>query len=183
MIIGLAGLAGSGKDTVADFLVKYHCFEKLAFADPMKAFCKEMFAFTDEQLHGKAKELPDPRYNGITPRKVLQTLGTEFGRACYQDLWVDYALRKAGERLRFYRSDGAVISDVRFKNERDAIWKAGGKVWRVVRPGAGLVGATASHVSENELTDEMPYDRVIDNKGGTLEDLQRLVARAISGAT
>ncbi len=116
----------------------------------------------------------------LTPRHALQQLGTEFGRACYQDVWVEYAMRKARERLAFYRSDGVVITDVRFKSERDAIWKAGGRVWRIVR-NTGLVGVAGEHISETELTDEMPYDRVIDNKDGPLEDLRALVVRAIGG--
>ncbi len=190
MIVGLAGVAGSGKSTVAKFLVQHHCFEEVCLADPMKRFCKEMFGWDDDRLWGPSslRNAIDParkRQDGtyLTARHALQQLGTEWGRACYEDVWVDRAIQSAGERLRFYKSDGVCIPDIRFRNERDAIWKAGGKVWRIVRPGAGLVGAAGSHVSENELTDEMPYDRVIDNKGGSLEDLRALVARAISGAT
>ncbi len=188
MIIGLSGVAGSGKDTVGKFLVQDCCFESMALADPMKRFCKEMFGWDDERLYGpsSARNAPDetrPRPDGtfLTARYALQQLGTEWGRDCYENVWVDYAIRKARERLAFYRSDGVVITDVRFKNERDAIWKAGGKVWRIVRPGAGLIGAAASHVSETELTDDMAYDRVINNNDGPLEDLRARVIRAIGG--
>lgn len=37
IIIGLAGPAGSGKDTVADLLVAHHGYTKLAFADALRA--------------------------------------------------------------------------------------------------------------------------------------------------
>lgn len=112
MIIGISGLAGSGKDTAADFLVKDHGFAKLSFADPMKRFCREVFDFTEEQLWGpsSARNAPDPRYlrrritnefgdhlhdEYLTPRHALQTLGTEWGRDCFPSIWVDYAIRMA----------------------------------------------------------------------------------------
>lgn len=43
MLVGLAGLAGSGKDTIADWLVKERGFVKLAFANEMKRFVLELF--------------------------------------------------------------------------------------------------------------------------------------------
>lgn len=64
MIIGIAGRAGSGKDTVADLLVRDHRFVKIAFADPLKRICKKVFDFTDEQFWGpsSARNGPDKRY-------------------------------------------------------------------------------------------------------------------------
>jgi len=43
MIIGICGLIGSGKDTIADYLVKEHNFIKLSFADKLKDCVAEMF--------------------------------------------------------------------------------------------------------------------------------------------
>ena len=64
MIIGLCGKAGSGKDTVGDFLVRNHHFAKIALADPLKKICKEVFDFSDAQLWGPSEKRnePDPRY-------------------------------------------------------------------------------------------------------------------------
>lgn len=63
-LIGMCGAAGSGKDTVADILVRDHGFVKIALADPMKRFCKEVFGFTDDQMWGPSSERnrPDPRF-------------------------------------------------------------------------------------------------------------------------
>ena len=36
MIIGICGLIGSGKDTIADYLVEQHNFQKMSFADKLK---------------------------------------------------------------------------------------------------------------------------------------------------
>jgi len=370
MIIGLCGQAGSGKDTVADFLVRDHSFVKVALADPLKRICKDVFAFTDEQLWGPSAERnkPDKRYprsdrftyptapprsiwlpiddahtlideddlavvlehkwcinrkeqgkrtayvrrttdslklhqlimgeapegmvidhvNGdgldnrrknlrycthaenhaneekrrggtsvfkgvgldtdrnkwsakltafgktknlgrfdteeeaavaydtearkvfgdfarlnsemfLTPRYALQQLGTEYGRNCYPNVWVDYALRvarilkdggfyydaKSGVRfLSQFESQldwvkpktDVVISDVRFLNEIDAIRAAGGIVWKINRPGAGLQGASAQHASETEqlLIPPEKFYSVIDNNA-TLDDLRSLV--------
>lgn len=64
MIIGLSGLAGSGKDFISDILVHRHNFVKVAFADPLKRICKEIFDFSDEQLFGasRSRNIPDKRY-------------------------------------------------------------------------------------------------------------------------
>lgn len=108
MLIGISGLAGSGKDTVADFLVAEHKFVKVSFADPLKRICQDVFEFTDEQLWGPSEKrnAPDPRFPRgkvldedttrelfLTPRYALQQLGTEWGRDCYGPIWVEYAVR------------------------------------------------------------------------------------------
>jgi hypothetical protein len=145
MIIGLTGLAGSGKDAVADALVAWHGFFKIALADPMKEACQRWFGWSDEDLWGPSenRNRPDARWGGLTPRRALQTLGTEWGRALHPDVWIEQALRvMRGSR------DCFVIPDVRFANEADAIRRAGGRVVRVLRAGAGLPGEAGAHASE-----------------------------------
>jgi hypothetical protein len=125
IIVGISGFAGSGKDTVADFLAEECGFVKVAFADPLKRVCKDVYDFTDDQLWGPSQKRnePDKRYPRdhkvsspgaracgccgldvddwrgaqcyLTPRYALQLLGTEWGRHCYPNTWVDYALRVA----------------------------------------------------------------------------------------
>jgi hypothetical protein len=230
VIIGISGLANSGKDTVADILALRRACAKVSFADPLKRICRDVFQFTDEQLWGPSasRNAPDFRYmvsegyaeayekhketdpelaanyarqGYLTPRVALQLLGTEWGRRCYDTIWVDYALRVAKTILtdqRSYsaafglgwgangyqsrRAVGVVIPDVRFKNEVKGIKAAGGKLIRVVRPGSGLKGTTGQHQSETEQTeipDEM-FDFVIHNVG-TLEALEQCVLRAWIG--
>lgn len=64
MIIALSAEANSGKDTVADHLCKKHGFVKIAFADPLKRICQQVYAFSDEQLWGPSemRNAPDSRY-------------------------------------------------------------------------------------------------------------------------
>ena len=245
VIIGISGKAGSGKDTVADFLVKNHSFVKVSLADPLKRICQDVFGFSYAQLWGPSemRNAPDERYprstflygvsepksvklidgrlppsdfDGVeeamknmkpvteylTPRRALQQLGTEWGRACYPNIWIEYGLRVAkrledrvtlGDRLgdpMGYLPElglvplhehpslnddisGTVFADIRFKNEVAEFKKAGAKLIRIVRGGAGLSGAAAQHVSEAEQ-DQIPdteFDAVIHNEG-TLEDLR-----------
>lgn len=212
MIIGICGQAGSGKDTCADFLVEEFGYVKVALADPLKRMCWDVFGFTEQQLWGPSqyRNVPDERFpkpqfedgpvEYLTPRHALQTLGSEWGRNCYNDVWIDYAIRtaKSIEKAHKYQEPvyydqklglcqesnpenyagpcphkGVVISDVRFRNEIDAIKKADGLVFRVIRSGTGLQGAASIHESEvkmKEIPDHL-FDEVIINDG-TLDELR-----------
>jgi len=204
LIIGLAGQARVGKDTFADHIVKHFRFTRIGLADPMKRFCKEVFNFSDEQLYGGYRDAPDLRFirrmrregcedtevmvpEYLTPRYALQTLGTEWGRDCYQNVWIEYGVRIAQELIKGYSTynekdglkftdkdvgeiGGAVFSDLRFKNEFEAVRKAGGILIRIKREGyEGAVGI-AGHASEAEQK-EVPdsyFDYVINNPAGLL---------------
>jgi hypothetical protein len=152
MIIGISGVAGSGKDTVADFIVKERKGCKISFADPLKRFCGAVFEWSEEQLWGPSdkRNAIDNRYTdlmmwkkaetnfyenalvwlndvgisstkmnkleiwfenlftlaykdgGLSPRKALQTLGTEFGRSVNENVWVDYAINISKKILNNY---------------------------------------------------------------------------------
>lgn len=210
-LIGFCGLAGSGKDTSADILVKRAGFVKVALADPMKRACAEWFNWSEETLWGPSenRNAPDDRYlRGmtldqdthrplfLTPRHALQLLGTEFGRNCYSNVWVDYALRAAktlieqgvayhpARGVTTERADksvgGVVFSDIRFRNEIEAVRGAGGKIIRLLR-GQGLQGSAALHPSEAEMLG-MPdnlFDAVIDNREFTLQTLEEHVLQVV----
>lgn len=194
-LIALAGRAGSGKNTVADMLGGH----QISFAEPLKRFCQEVFDFSDEQVWGASehRNKQDGRYlretcelgnecrSGrphtctrayLTPRYALQTLGTNWGRDCFPDIWADLGVRRALARP----EDLVLITDCRFTNEAIAVLRAGGEVWRIVRPGSGLTGAAALHPSEAEQ--ESPeflkfVTRTIYNTG-TLADLTVMAATA-----
>lgn len=124
-----------------------------------------------------------------TVRMALQYLGTEGVRRIDKNTWVRHALRRASSYLEGNyvgaTSDTqpklfVAITDCRFKSECDAIWKAGGEVWRIRRPetdrkAQGLVG----HQSEVEI-DTIPdsmFQHVISNDA-TLDVLR---AKALEG--
>jgi hypothetical protein len=202
LIIGVSGVAGSGKSTVADILTDLR-FVTISLADPIKRLVRDLYAFTDEQLWGPSacRNEPDKRYpradgTFLTPREALQRFGTEAGRACYDNTWVDRCLLNAQLVLsgqfayaqalgvHDYRGPGrpevrgVAIPDVRFMNEIAAIHAAGGVVIRIVRPGAGLEGAAGAHGSETEQASipDSEFDYVLDNSA-TLEQLRENVHR------
>ena len=80
-LIGICGHAGSGKDTVADYIRHAHDNTwKLAFAKPLKEAAAILFgipldAFTETDW----KEVPDA-YWDLTPRAAAQFFGTEMVR-------------------------------------------------------------------------------------------------------
>jgi hypothetical protein len=110
----------------------------------------------------------------LTPRRVLQTFGTEFGRAVETGLWTDIALKRCADILMVH--DLAIISDGRFRSEILAVKAAGGKVIKVIDPAA--TSTINDHASETEL-DTVPtswFDVILVNdKAGGLAEVKRLV--------
>lgn len=178
MIVGVMGPSGCGKDTFADYVVKNYNGAKVAMADPLKRICRDVYGFSDKQLWGPSEErnkqdfrYPIPGKGHLSPRVALQTLGTEWGRGCYENTWVDLAIRIAKQVLsgshsydqklgvsqkRFWEKwlgsavQHVIIPDVRFKNELDAVHAAKGVIIRLKRVGVtGDVGVK-NHASEME---------------------------------
>lgn len=62
-IIGLGGKKGAGKDTIADILVKHEGYEKVAFADPLKALLVRVFGYGPQYYNDqRLKEADFPGY-------------------------------------------------------------------------------------------------------------------------
>ena len=140
MILGVTGLIGSGKDTIADYLVTYHGFKRISFAASLKDAVAAVFGWDREMLEGRSsssrewREQTDhwwsERLNkNVTPRWVLQQWGTEVCRKSFDD---DIWIASLENKLRT-RQDNVVISDCRFPNEIKAIRNQGGKIVWVQR--------------------------------------------------
>ena len=141
MIIGVCGFIGSGKDTIADYLMNIHQFRRESFANALKDAISMVFGWDRDMLEGRTRqsrewrEQVDPwwaeRLNmpDLTPRWVLQHWGTEVcRRAFHDDIWI-----AALENKLRNSTDDIVISDCRFPNEIKSIKDAGGIVIRVIR--------------------------------------------------
>ena len=144
MIIGICGLIGSGKDTIADYLVSSHGFRQDSFSASLKDTLAAVFGWERNMLEGRtgssrkwreqvdtwwATRLGIPH---LTPRWAMQNLGTEVIRQHFhQDIWT----ASVENKLRNIK-DNIVISDCRFPNEVAAIQAAGGIVVCVKRGAA-----------------------------------------------
>ena len=141
MIIGICGLIGSGKGTVADILVNTHKFKKISFADKLKDGVASVFGWDRKMLEGDTdesrqwRELKDDFWSNetkmeVTPRLVLQLFGTDCMRNGFDDgIWVSLVKKELLDNP----GRNYVIPDVRFANEVDMIRDVGGEVWEIKR--------------------------------------------------
>lgn len=255
----LFGEAGSGKDSVANFLVKNHNAVALAMADPMKRFAFEVFQFTEDQLWGPSanRNAMDERFKetrldtvgawkfaedkiklgdfrcygmdwvaevlgdssrveiaynklctwfdnlkalallqgGLSPRSMLQTLGTEWGRFVNRRVWIEYAQSvqrsllgggytydrtKGLVKADGQRYDLAVVTDGRFRNEALEFKAGGAYVVRVINPESeGVLSAgVKGHASESEqktIPDFWFDAKITNHKNYGLSALESLV--------
>lgn len=169
-VIGVAGIARSGKDTIANHLVSRHGFTRINMGDGPRAAFTDLDGLTWELR----KELEDA---GLTSRHPLQSMGTE----CREDLldemarsahWAHYVLIKIRYLSRYHPKlrFRFVIPGMRYAHEPrvigDTVTQWGGQfeVWGVERPGSGLSGRDACHSSENSLHAVIPDRRILNNR-------------------
>ena len=210
-IIGIVGFIGSGKDTVADYLVNFHRFKRESFANSLKDAVSQVFGWDRDLLEGRTKESRDWRETkdewwskrlkqDITPRWVLQYWGTEVVRkGFHDDMWV----ASLEHRLLNTKND-IVITDCRFPNEIKAIRNAGGRVVRIKRgpepewfddaksmnkgPSRNMSWALSKHNIEKigihaseTAWVGQKFDAVLNNDG-TLDELYTQVEREITNS-
>lgn len=158
MIIGLSGYGGSGKDTVAKYLVDNYGYKKAAFADPIKEALLKLNPYITPNIRladivdAYGWELAKKGYPEA--RRLIQVLGTEIGREMFGErFWVEYCLNELDS------TEFVTFSDVRFVSEAEEINALGGVVWRIERVGVGPVN---DHLSEVAL-DKWDFDAILRN--------------------
>lgn len=161
-LIGIAGHKQSGKTTLAEMLCQRLNLPHDSFAAPIRRAVADILGISVDALEVR-KETPIKWLGGQTPRHLMQTLGTEWGRQMIDgELWVKALIQRSG-------GSGAVVSDVRFPNEAEAIRNSGGKVIRLIRPG---FQTQDHHLSEVPLPADL-VDAEIVNDGPAFELLHK----------
>lgn len=171
LVIGFAGAKQSGKSTATELLMAHHGVIGIGFAQPLRVFVGQLLGLPLEHLELAKEEQVPGLPEGVTPRRMMQTLGTEWGRQMIDpDLWVKVGMRFADQMLD--NGYAVAFNDVRFPNEALAIRERGGIIIEIQRPGTG---EGDNHVSESGLPRELIDDVVVND--GEVQDLyQRVLA-------
>lgn len=170
MKIAFSGAAGCGKDTAAAYIqyvvLAGEPVKSLKFAGALYKFLNTIEA---------AMHLPLSKPEGPKDRGALQGLGTwireYFGAASFINIIV-----KEVEAANL-SNNHIIITDLRYKNEAEALIKLGFKLVRIERPSLSdgertnknLSFIEAAHDSENELLNFDKWDQKIINDG-TLDE-------------
>jgi ABC-type oligopeptide transport system ATPase subunit len=191
--IGLIGQMGSGKDTVANLLCGSYGFGRVAFAEPLKKLVIEA-----DPLVGCGG--PQDRQNlAASPMRLsdaLMTMTFEDAKRAYPE--VRRALQRIGQGARqidpefwirqaltdveYIRACGmpVVVTDVRYRNEADALRAQGFKLVRVKRDVSTTAGLTSEetramlHPSETDLL-RYAVDVTIRNDGDLFDLSEKVV--------
>ena len=186
MIIGIDGLAGAGKDTVADILVK-EGFTKVSFADALRKSVSESFeipldTFLDRSTKDKPFNQPlilngkdlsefciNTRFENKTDEVIIKFSGIEIEspRRLLQFMGTEIGRETLSPTIwidayrQTIQSLGLVVTpDARFENERQLIKQLNGKVFYIHKEG---LEASENHKSGNDKWPLDKYDVLVYN--------------------
>lgn len=182
IVVGITGRANAGKNETARLLGATHVIE---FAEPLYRMISAMTDIPVWKLRDRAfKEQVIP-WLGKSPRQLLQTLGTDWGRNLIcPDVWITIAKMKAQLAIaesKWLPDRPHVIAfpDLRFDNEAEMIAQEfGGHILETVRPDADTC---VGHISEAGISRRL-IDRTLVN-GGTLDEFREVVQAAAASLT
>lgn len=178
MIVAMSGRKQSGKNVTCSFLrnVYGHDYSVgvYAFADKLKEFCRDYLGIDEKLLWGTDEDkntkvahirwenwpITNDNYGPMTIREILQQFGTNIMRRMYEDVWVHALLRQVEKD----KPELALISDMRFPSETQAVWAKKGYCVRLTRK-----ISDDAHESETAL-DNTKLDFTIDNANLSLDE-------------
>ena len=176
-IIAFTGKMFSGKSTAIEAVRSKYDFigegvENIKFAQPLY----DIQAYIYQRI---GKDVPQPK-----DRKLLQWLGTDWGRAIDLNLWV----KVWSDEVAMSLASVVTCDDCRFDNEAATVKEMGGIIIRIVSPeerrkaqGAALGLTIVDHASEAGISDQF-VDYEIHNTG-TKEELEQMVLSVVEGTS
>jgi hypothetical protein len=185
-VIALSGWKGSGKDTVAEYLVAKHGFTRFALADLLKDMTSAMFHIDrkhlDDRLHKEAALLEFPVSRNDADSRAIQAVVARELDAGYwtpramaivvgalaRSVDPHYWTRRLCHLIIQSHSPRVVITDVRFVDELEffqKVFRTGLTTARVIRD----IEVDSVSASESNL-DDYPFSIQIRNTG-TIKEL------------
>jgi len=164
MIVGISGKQFSGKTSAGEYIVRKTGgkVKRFSFAKKLKEVSCILLGCTLEQLSDQEFKNTYNEHWGMTHGQFLQWFGTDVCRSKNDNIWVDLLMKEIGDC-------DAVIDDVRFPNEAQAILDAGGVLIRLNGDPSGGARESLrdpSHASETAL-DDYTFDLVINTDEST----------------
>lgn len=168
-IIVFTGKMGVGKTTSTNIATEYINFldkktKIIKFAEPLYKLQKVIY---------NSVGLEEP---STKDRKLLQFLGTDWGRSISENIWVNLWER---EVLRTSNNTFIICDDCRFDNEAIAARKLGAYVIRITGE-SRCEQINSNHESEKGVSDKY-IDFEIVNKTNDLNVLRSIVRRLLGG--
>lgn len=176
-LVAFCGGKGHGKTTATQVLIEAG-YTPVNFADPLKEACKSIYGLTDFEMEDAVvKETPLKRWPFLSPRQIMQHVGTDLFRNWLPETWANaYDIRvtpllAAGKKV--VTSDTRFLNEVpRIKTERNG---RRGLLIRINDPRKPL--GNDPHPSEVEAL-SLPQDWTIENER-KIEDLRTCVAMLV----
>ena len=194
-IIAICGFQGSGKDTLANILIKKYGYKKLSFGGTVKDVASIIFNWDRKMLEGDSKESREWRekvddwwskkleIKNLTPRYILQQIGTDlFRNNFHKDIWINCLEKKLIDY------DKVVITDCRFPNELKILNKYNATIIQIYRGNLPewfndvKLGKKEPpkelHESETSWIKESSNYNILNN--GTIEELENIIENIIN---
>lgn len=168
MLIGITGYKRSGKTTLANLLSNELGLQVFSYADPIRKAVADILGITLEQLE-ECKEDPVDWLGGVTPRLMMQTMGTEWGRQMIDPFMWGKSMFRRMPNLQ------GITADVRFNDEAQALLDRGGIILRVIRPG---LATSDTHSSEKQIDQSLINADIYNH--GTPEDMLATALRLLA---